>query len=68
MISKKRAIKGFTLIEVMISVAILVIAIVPIIVLFYNYLAAMDVSRNTTIAVNDASFILRIIYRFLYHL
>ena len=42
----------------MISAAILVAAILPIFMLFYCYLVAMDVSRNTTIAVNDASFIL----------
>lgn len=42
----------------MISAAILVAAILPIFMLFYCYLVAMDVSRNTTVAVNDASFIL----------
>ena len=58
MISKKRAVKGFTLIELMISAAILVTVILPVIMLFYYYLVSMEMSRNTTIAVSDASFIL----------
>lgn len=56
--SKKITVKGFSLIELMISAAILVIAIVPVLVLFYNYLVVMDMARNTTMAVSDASFIL----------
>lgn len=55
---KKRAAKGFTLMELMISAAILVTAIIPVLLLFYNYLVIMEMNRNTTIAVNDASFIL----------
>lgn len=51
-------IKGFTLIELMISAAILVLALIPVLVLFYNYLVVMEATRNTTIAVSDAGFIL----------
>lgn len=46
------------MIELMISAAILVVAIVPALVLFYNYLVVMEITRNTTIAVSDAAFIL----------
>ena len=49
---------GFSLIELMISAAILVAAVLPIFMLFYYYLVAMEISRNTTIAVSDAAFIL----------
>ena len=56
--SKKISKKGFSLIELMISAAILIAALLPVLVLFYNYLVVMEISRNTTIAVNDASFVL----------
>ncbi len=49
---------GFSLIELMISAAILVAAVLPVFMLFYYYLVTMEVSRNTTIAVSDAAFIL----------
>lgn len=49
---------GFSLVELMISAAILVVAILPVFMLFYYYLVAMEVSRNTTIAVSDAAFII----------
>jgi len=49
---------GFSLVELMISAGILVVAIIPILLLFYNYLVVMESSRNTTVAVDDASFIL----------
>lgn len=46
------------MIELMISAAILVAVVLPVIMLFYYYLVAMDISRNTTIAVSDAAFII----------
>jgi len=49
---------GFSLVELMISAAILVAAILPIFMLFYYYLITMETSRNTTIAVSDAASIL----------
>ena len=49
---------GFSLVELMISAAILVAAILPIFMLFCYYLIAMEISRNTTIAVSDAAFII----------
>lgn len=42
----------------MISSVIFITALLPVLVLFYNYLVVMEISRNTTIAVNDASFML----------
>ena len=56
--SRNTSVKGFSLIELMISAAILVTVIVPVVVLFYNYLVVMESTRNTTVAVSDAAFIL----------
>lgn len=50
--------KAFSLIELMISAALLITVLVPILVLFYHYLVVMEMSRNSSVAVSDASFIL----------
>lgn len=50
--------KGFSLIELMISAAILIGVLLPVLILFYNYLVVMEITRNTTIAVSDAAFVL----------
>ncbi|MCX5693103.1 MAG: prepilin-type N-terminal cleavage/methylation domain-containing protein [Candidatus Omnitrophica bacterium] len=49
---------GFTLVELMISTAVMVGVAVPTLMLFLNYLILMDINKNTTIAINDASCIL----------
>lgn len=46
------------MIELMISAAILTAVILPVFMFFYYYLVAMEISRNTTIAVSDAAFII----------
>jgi len=42
----------------MISAAIFIAVLLSVLILFYNYLVVMEISRNATIAVNDASFML----------
>ncbi len=49
---------GLSLVELMISAAILVAVTLPVFMLFYYYLVAMEISRSTTIAVSDAAFII----------
>jgi len=50
--------KAFTLAELMIATAVMVGVAVPVLWLFLNYLILMDMNKNTTIAINDASCIL----------
>jgi prepilin-type N-terminal cleavage/methylation domain-containing protein len=49
---------GFTLIELIISTAVMVGVAVPALLVFLNYLILIDVNKNTSIAINDASYIL----------
>ena len=49
---------GFTLVEIMISVAILLGAILIMISLFAHYLVLIELSKNTTVALNDAQAVL----------
>lgn len=49
---------AFTLAELTISTAVMVGVAVPALLLFLNYLILMDMNKNTTIAINDASCIL----------
>ena len=52
---------GFTLLELMISAAIMVGAILVILGLFVNYLVLIETSKNTTVAVDDAQAVLEAI-------
>jgi Tfp pilus assembly protein PilE len=52
---------GFTLLELMISAAIMAGAILAILALFVNYLVLIETSKNTTVAINDAQAVLEAI-------
>ncbi len=52
---------GFTILEIAISTAIIVIAVLAIIGLFLTYFVLIETSKNTTIAVSDAQAVLEAI-------
>lgn len=52
---------GFTLLEIMISIAIMVGAILAISGLFLTYAVLIETSKNTTVAVNNAQAVLEAI-------
>lgn len=49
---------GFSLIELMIAAAIFIVALMPLLMLFINYIVFMESCRNRIIASNDARYIL----------
>ena len=54
----RRCNKGFTILEIALSIAIIVISILAIIGLFLTYFVLIETSTNTTIAVSDAQAVL----------
>lgn len=53
-----RGTRGFTLLEIMIAIAIMVGAILAILGLFLNFLVLVETAKNTTVAVDNAQAVL----------
>ena len=58
---RNKGARGFTLLEIMIAIAIMVGAILAILGLFLNYLMLVETAKNTTVAVDNAQAVLEAI-------